>query len=117
MKKLVFAIGTSIVGQGLCPDSFPNRAGRYTPRSLAYFCPYCGHVWGHRSIEGSPYFEPKMRLCEKHGSGLFSDGVVDPLLEHFPRAVLEREHSLLAQHGDNLTHSLYIKLVCNWSML
>lgn len=116
MPRLIFTIGQAIVGTGECPDSFPHRTGRVKPASLAYYCPYCAKVWAHRTIEGRKFHDITLRLCEQHGSGLLQEGCFDRVLEYFPRDVLLRELSLLAKHP-NLTHSLYLRLVYNWSML
>lgn len=69
-----------------------------TSRSLAFFCSFCGTIWGTRVDTGTIVWWVEARCCLMHGDGsLLTD--TDPL-EALPRRVLERELAIYKGGSD-----------------
>lgn len=94
-----FFLSTQHLGTCDLPRGLTLSVGFSDPaQSTAYFCSKCGDVWGRIVVEGDPTFKLCSRHCAHHGSGLFQRGV-GTLWHHYPKEVLAREVSILANYN------------------
>jgi hypothetical protein len=114
MIKTYFFVGNTLIGSGLLPSEVQEKLGHVDrPHNRAYFCPACGDIWGRIYIRHEQDFSIRNRLCAEHGSGLFQDNS-SPMWKHYPKEVLARELSLIAQHLNRNPHLEWESLVINW---
>jgi hypothetical protein len=81
--------------------------GPRATRSLAYFCPRCGEVWGRLATDPAGYTQCLDRFCLRHGDGRLGtlpynspDWTVSNVAADWPRAALLRElEAELKQQG------------------
>lgn len=65
-----FYVGGSYLGQRDIPRvRLVPRLEQSVQRSIAYFCPKCGDVWGRIVHLASDYTQCVQRACAKHGDG------------------------------------------------
>lgn len=95
-------------------------AGKVHPqsRSLAYFCPTCGDIWGRAVVHGATEWDLYVNSCERHkNTGVYTHGqppgcflhaffvnciagaACSPaVLSSFPPALIKREFDLTMNH-------------------
>jgi len=61
---------------GTVPAELP---GKMPVRSLAYFCPCCGNVWGRINTSGGKAWDLQYRPCSPCGD-ISDDWMIDPIM-------------------------------------
>lgn len=109
-----FFVGNSLIGSGPLPSTErPSLGQLHRPGNTAYFCPACGEIWGRIYVSPKQDYRIKNRFCFTHGSGLFQE---ESLTEwkHYPKEVLHRELSLIAEHYEKNPDLDWQSLTLNW---
>ncbi len=97
-QAAVFVAGRSL-GTFEVPLFYSDRSGAVPVRSVVYFCPSCGDIWGRIFVPGAGSTQCRYRACEKHGDGRLTQSAwpSEPatyLTEAWPRPALVRELEL-----------------------
>lgn len=110
MTRATIFVSGRMLGAFEVSSFYSDRNGAVPTRSIAYFCPLCGDIWGRIVVSGAASTQCRYRPCEKHGDGRLSQSAWPEeaatfLTAAWPRAALERELDLELAYQQKLWSS------------